>query len=507
MISRLALSRTARTRQPWRDWLAPLLLALLLLAAGLPGAGAAGRAATPPAPAGIAAASTAATPTAAAAPTASASASAAASAPTAEASQAAGVSGLSGAGQRIYAEMRPRLLQVRTLLKTQDSQSSVGSAFLVTPEGHLITNYHVVSRYALAPQRHRLVYATVDGQQGALQLLAFDVVHDLALLKPVDPATMQGRGAVAFRPATEPPERGARIFSLGNPLDVGFAVTEGAYNGLAERHYLPTLFFGGSLSAGMSGGPALDAQGRLVGVNVAARRDGEQVSFLVPAAEAQALLQRGRDNAPITRPVHAEIERQLLTHQDALVNRFIAQPWRAAGHPRYRVPVPQETFMRCWGSGTAAATRGLLFERSDCTMDSAVFIDERLRTGFISVRHETYDGSRLGLLRFQQRYSDSFGNENVGGNDSHRVAARCTEMTVDRSGLPLRAVVCLQAYQKLPALFDLSVLTASLDSSDVGMQGRLDATGLSFDNAQRLTRHYLEGFAWTAPRPPKTASR
>ena len=416
-------------------------------------------------------------------------------------------SALSGTGQRIYAEMRPRLLQVRTLLKTQDSQSSVGSAFLVSTEGHLITNYHVVSSYALAPQRHRLVYATVDGQQGALQLLAFDVVHDLALLKPVDPAPLQGRGAVPFRPAAEPPERGARIFSLGNPLDVGFAVTEGGYNGLAERHYLPTLFFGGSLSAGMSGGPALDAQGRLVGVNVAARRDGEQVSFLVPAAEAQALLQRGRDAAAITQPVHAEIERQLLVHQGALVDRFIAQPWRPAGHPRYRIPVPQENFMRCWGSGTSAATRGLLFERSDCTMDSAVFIDERLRTGYITVRHETYDGSRIGLLRFQQRYSDSFGNENVGGNDSHRVAARCTELTVDRSGLPLRAVICLQAYKKLPALFDLSVLTASLDGSDVGMQGRLDAMGLSFDNAQRLARHYLEGFGWTLPRPPNNALR
>ena len=413
-----------------------------------------------------------------------------------------------GTGQRLYERTRPQLLQVRTLLKTQDSQSSVGSAFLVTPEGHLITNYHVVSSYALAPQRHRLVYATVDGQQGALQLLAFDVVHDLALLKPVDAAPLRGRGAVPFRPEAEPPERGARIFSLGNPLDVGFAVTEGAYNGLAERHYLPTLFFGGSLSAGMSGGPALDAQGRLVGVNVAARRDGEQVSFLVPAAEAQALLQRGRDAAPITQPVHGEIQRQLLVHQGGLVDRFIAQPWRPAGHPRYRVPVPQETFMRCWGSGTSAATRGLLFERSDCTMDSAVFIDDRLRTGHITVRHETYDGTRLGWLRFQQRYSDSFQNERVRGNDRHRVAAHCSEHTVDRGGLPLRAVVCLQAYKKLPALFDLSVLTASLDGQDVGVQGRLDAHGLSFDNAQRLARHYLEGFGWTAPNPgPKNASR
>ncbi len=414
----------------------------------------------------------------------------------------------SGIGQRIYAEMRPRLLQVRTLLKTQDSQSSVGSGFLVTPEGHLITNYHVVSSYALAPQRHRLVYATVDGRQGALQLLAFDVVHDLALLKPVDATPLQGRGVVPFRPEGEAPERGTRIFSLGNPLDVGFALTEGGYNGLAERQYLPTLFFGGSLSPGMSGGPALDAQGRLVGVNVATRRDGEQVSFLVPAAEAAALLARGRDAAPITTPVHAEIERQLLAHQAALVDRFVALPWRNAGHERYRVPVPQEDFMRCWGSGNPAATRGLLFERSDCTMDSAVFIDERLRTGYITVRHETYDGNRIGTLRFQQRYTESFGNEAVGGNDNHRVAARCNELSIDRGGLPLRAVVCLQAYKKLPALFDLSVLTASLDGSDVGVQGRLDAQGLSLDNARRLARHYLEGFAWTQQRPaPNNASR
>ena len=410
----------------------------------------------------------------------------------------------SSAGQRIYAETKPRLLQVRTLLKTQDSQSSVGSGFLVTPEGHLITNYHVVSSYALQPSRHRLVYATVDGQQGALQLLAIDVVHDLALLKPVDAAPLRGRGVVAFRPADEALPRGARIFSLGNPLDVGFAVTEGGYNGLAERHYLPALFFGGSLNPGMSGGPALDDAGRLVGVNVAARRDGEQVSFLVPAAAAQALLARGRNATPITQPVHAEVARQLLDYQAGLVDSFIAQPWRAAGHPRYRIPVPAETFMRCWGSGTPPAERGLLFERSDCTMDSMVFVDGPLLTGFISVRHEAYDGSRLGLLRFQQRYAGSFRNEDFGQDNRFRTAPRCVERTLGPGGLPLRAVVCLSAYKKLPGLFDLSVLAATLDGSQTGVQGRLDARGLSFENAQRLAQHYLDGFAWTAP---KTASR
>ena len=197
-----------------------------------------------------------------------------------------------GAGQRIYERTRGRLLQVRTLLKTQDSQSSVGSGFLIDDQGHLVTNYHVVSQYALQPSRHRLVYATVDGQQGALELVAFDVVNDLALLRPVDPAGLSGRGAVEIRPADKPLPRGARVFSLGNPLDVGFAVAEGSYNGPVERSFLLTLFFGGSLSAGLSGGPALDEDGRLVGVNVAARRDGEQVSFLVPAEPVRTLIAR-----------------------------------------------------------------------------------------------------------------------------------------------------------------------------------------------------------------------
>jgi len=417
---------------------------------------------------------------------------------------------LTGAGQRIYERTRPRLLQVRTLLKTQDSQSSEGSGFLIDDEGHLITNYHVVSQFALQPGRHRLVYATVDGKQGALQLLAFDVVHDLALLKPVEPAALSGRGSVALRPQADTLPRGARIFSLGNPLDVGFAVAEGSYNGPVERSFLPTLFFGGSLSAGMSGGPALDDQGRLIGVNVAARRDGEQVSFLVPADFVRALIARGRGAPPITAPAWPEITRQLMQHEAQLTQGFIQQPWRSAGHPVYTIPVPQETWMRCWGRGSPQAARGLQFERSDCEMDSRIFVSGALLTGFITVRHEAYDGSKLGRLRFAQRYSASFSNEFVGGDDRSRTAGQCVERSVAvppkaaakaaaASPLPLKAVICLRAYKKLEGLHDMMVLVATLDGATSGVQGRLDAQGVSLASAQRLAQHYLDGFAWNTP--------
>ena len=426
------------------------------------------------------------------------------------ASAAAAEPAVTGAGQRIYERTRPRLLQVRTLLKTQDSQSSVGSGFLVEDGSLLVTNYHVISQYALQPSRHRLVYASVDGKQGALQLLAFDVVHDLALLKPVDPAPLAGRGAVQLRAADDPLPRGARIFSLGNPLDVGFAVAEGTFNGTVERSFLETLFFGGSLSAGMSGGPALDEQGRLIGVNVAARRDGEQVSFLVPAAPVRALIERGRQAKPMDTPAWPEITRQLLAHEAGLTARFVAQPWRNAGHPRYAIPVPQETFMRCWGRGSNQAERGLQFERSDCEMDSRIFVNGSLLTGYLTVRHEAYDGSKLGALRFAERYSASFRNEFMGRDNRHLTAPQCVERQVnakaqaDTKPLPLKAVVCLRAYKKLEGLHDLSVLVATLDGTQIGVQGRFDARGVSLASAQRLAQHYVDGYAWT-PGPPNAS--
>ncbi len=60
----------------------------------------------------------------------------------------------------------------------------------------------------------------------------------------------------------------------------------------------------------------------------------------------------------------------------------------------------------------------------------------------------------------------------------------------------LRAVACLRAYKKLPQLYDLSVLVTTLDQNQAGVQGRFDAQGVSFPNAQKLARHYIEAYGW-----------
>ncbi|MDC8771636.1 S1 family peptidase [Roseateles albus] len=455
-----------------------------------------------------------------AAPTAAAPAAPAASAPAAV---------VSASARRIYEDARAQLLQIRTLLKTQNSQASVGSGFLVSADGHVLSNYHVISQFALEPERYRLRFASTDGQEGALELLDFDVRRDLALLRVVSGSLggldhgLTGRGALTFRPAAMPLAKGDRIYSMGNPHDIAFAVVEGNYNGLVERSFDPLIYFSGGINPGMSGGPVVDEEGRVVGVNVSVMSFAQQMSFLVPGQYAQALLERGRKAKPVTAPAWPRLREQLMVFQDELTQRFLAQPWASAGHAHYQLPVPQEQFMRCWGRGTPADTKGLEFQRSQCRMEHAVFVNDAIQTGYLAMSHEAYDGAKLGAIRFAKQYSGSFRNERLGREDKFRTAPFCKEEFIEggapipdavrqaprggaessgaalRSpgdGLPLRAVVCLRAYRKLAGLHDLSVLVTTVDGATEGALGRFDARGVSFDNALKLSAHYLEGFAW-----------
>ncbi|MDG0856971.1 S1 family peptidase [Roseateles puraquae] len=407
---------------------------------------------------------------------------------------------VSASARRLYERSKAQLLQIRTLLKTQDSQASVGSGFLVSDDGHVVTNYHVISQFALEPDNFRLRYATTDGQSGALELLDFDARRDLALLRAVDDGKgggLKGRGALAFRPQSQPLAKGERIYSMGNPHDVAFAVVEGNYNGLVERSFDPLIYYAGGINPGMSGGPVLDEDGFVVGVNVSTMLFAQQVSFLVPGEFAADLVKRSLGAKPIRAAAWSRLRDQLARYQDELVTRFLAMPWESANNDRYRLPVPKQDFMRCWGRGTPADTKGLDFERSQCRMDHALFVSGNLQTGWLDMSHEAYDGSKLGALRFARQYSGSFRNERLGIADKSRTAPYCKEQFVDRDGLPLRAVVCLRAYRKLEGLHDLSVLVTTVDASTQGALGRFDARGVSFDNALKLAAHYLEGFAWT----------
>ena len=214
--------------------------------------------------------------------------------------------GPASVAEGIYASAPPRLLQIRTLVADAGRQISIGSGFLVSADGLAITNYHVVSQVALEPKTYRLEYVAADGSHGDVSLLGVDLPNDLAIVRLdkhdapffiFDKTAMEGGLP-----------KGERLYSMGNPLDLGFTIIEGTYNGLVEHSYNDRVHFSGALNPGMSGGPTVTPEGRVVGINVATRRGGQLVSFLVPARFAAALLQRVREHAT-ARDLHAEIGR------------------------------------------------------------------------------------------------------------------------------------------------------------------------------------------------------
>jgi serine protease Do len=411
---------------------------------------------------------------------------------------------VTSAAQAMWNKARTQLLRIRIVPIGQTSQASVGSGFFVSQTGLLISNYHVISLVALKPDRYQILYETPSGDKGELSLLGVDVVNDLALLriKPGKEAktTPTPTDALKFRAASSPLQRGERIYSLGNPLDVGFAVVEGTYNGLVERSFTPRLFFSGAINGGMSGGPALDAQGQVVGINVAKRLDGEQVSFLVPAEHAQRLLASNAQAAPITTPLYTTLTAQLTQYQQQLTERFIATPWKpqitsgvSAG---VSVPIPSDDFLRCWGRREQMESKAFQFSRTDCRMDSSVFTGEG-HLGMISTIHESYDGSKLGATRFMDRYTKSFENEHFFSGIRPSTKPQCQQGSVQNPGSPrMETVLCLSAYKRFKGLYGMSVLLATQEGSTTGTLGRLNATGVSFDNALKLAQHFTDGFTF-----------
>ncbi len=213
----------------------------------------------------------------------------------------------------IFKQFSANVIKIEVVETGSAAKASVGTGFFANELGHIITNYHVVSKLIHSPDRYRIEVTDQSGQTDQATVLGVDVVYDLAVLRGSRPA----KGFLRLE--SKPVEQGTRLYSLGHPRDLGLTIVEGTYNGLLKHTLYPKVHFTGSLNPGMSGGPTLTHAGSVVGVNVAT--EGEQISFLVPAERAVALLQRtAKGGSPPTGGFLAEVGRQI----DANQKRYLA---------------------------------------------------------------------------------------------------------------------------------------------------------------------------------------
>lgn len=181
-------------------------------------------------------------------------------------------------------------------LPRQRPQRAQGSGVLVSPDGYILTNHHVVAG------ANEIQIVLWDGRVTAATIVGSDRDTDLAVLK------IDGSHLPAMALDHEIPLRvGDVVLAIGNPFGLSQTVTQGIVSGLARSQALlggpenaqafPAVDFiqtDAAINAGNSGGALVDAEGRLIGINtfVLGRMsmDAEGIGFAIPAATARAVL-------------------------------------------------------------------------------------------------------------------------------------------------------------------------------------------------------------------------
>jgi hypothetical protein len=402
----------------------------------------------------------------------------------------------------VFRRFADGVVKVQVVETGSAAKAVIGSGFYVSADGDVVTNYHVISKLVHAPERYRAEAIDAAGASHRVTLRAFDVINDLALLRA------DARPATFFALEDVRVEQGDRLYSLGHPRDLGLSIVEGTYNGLLQHALYPKIHFTGSLNPGMSGGPTIDPDGRVVGVNVSTER--EQVSFLVPLERVLALVRRAgaADFKPAANHL-AEVGRQILTYQDAYLANLFADSTPTVALGPYTLPTEPARFFKCWADARREK-RELPYElvRHRCSTDDYLFISEDQWSGILEIEHVLVQSKELNPMRFAALQSSQFRGEPdffgmFFGTEEEVTRYRCETRNVRQSAsddhqraLTMRTVFCVRRYRRLPGLYDAVVKAASLGGGDTGLVTTLTLSGVSFENAQRVARRYLERIAW-----------
>lgn len=371
------------------------------------------------------------------------------------------------------------------------AKASLGSAFFVTAGGDLLTNYHVVAE-AVDDPRYRIEWLDHSGVARAGRILAVDVIRDLAVVGTDRPTRR------FFTLARAPIAKGTRIYSLGHPEDLGLSIVEGVYNGLLEHTLYPKIHFSGPLNSGMSGGPALTRSGAVVGVNVATA--GNSISFLVPIEAALPLLARAAQAGGEVPDLPADIGRQILANQAHYLGTLFQGSDSAVRIGPFELPTQPAPFFRCWAD--ASRDDDALFESVDhqCSTDDAIYLSGSQSSGIVSLSHRVLVSRGLNPLRFFSLYTAEFRqHQNEFELPDDVTDYRCQNRNVRHHGMVMRTQLCLRRYTRYEGLYDAELKAAVLGARDAGVVTSLSMAGVSFENAQRLARKYLERIRW-APR-------
>lgn len=176
----------------------------------------------------------------------------------------------------------------RTAPQQERIQSSLGSGVIISPQGYIVTNNHVIEG------ADTIVVALRDGRESEATLVGSDPESDLALLR----IKLSELPAITLSPS-DLIRVGDVVLAIGNPFGVGQTVTMGIIsaterNSLGINTYENFIQTDAAINPGNSGGALVDALGNLIGINTAiySKSGGSQgIGFAIPSNLTRQIVQ------------------------------------------------------------------------------------------------------------------------------------------------------------------------------------------------------------------------
>lgn len=397
----------------------------------------------------------------------------------------------------LFALTRSGIFIIQVTDRETRAQGVLGSGFLVG-DALIATNYHVISRHLLHPDVYALRLETKNQDKIPLRVVAVDVVHDLALVAPLE-NQLDFSTFHQFEFADAVPPQGAKLLAIGNPYDIGVSIVPGTYNGPVRHSYQQRLHFTGALNPGMSGGPAVDEQGRIVGINVAGA--GNMVSFLVPGQYLQELLEQHQQSGPLDYELLAAKNRtDLAIYQQQLVADLLSQEWEMQDFGPVRVPGQFADYVTCAGnSSDPDSEQRYTWHSVNCGVYDRIFLSPELDTGTIEMDYYWYSTKELGALRFYQVLDgqdfsafNRVGKDDVTPFECHDDITRLEALTEEQ----FKIVFCVRAYMDYAGFYDVLLAAQSLLANDESVTIHYTLAGVTLETARKFNDAFVGAIQW-----------
>ncbi|MFH1080574.1 MAG: DegQ family serine endoprotease [Pseudomonadota bacterium] len=179
--------------------------------------------------------------------------------------------------------------------KREFKQRSLGSGFIISADGYIFTNNHVIER------ADKILVKLSDGREYKADVIGRDAKTDLALIKIKSGSSLP----VVEIGDSEKLRVGEWVIAIGNPFGLEQTVTAGIVSAkgrvIGAGPYDNFIQTDASINPGNSGGPLFNMDGKVIGVNTAIVAQGQGIGFAIPISMAKNILPDLKSKGKVTR--------------------------------------------------------------------------------------------------------------------------------------------------------------------------------------------------------------